>query len=215
MNYLLFEFLGQQLLLLPQKAIYWREERALLLSDLHLGKVSHFRKVGIAVPGAAALGNFQILDMLLRAFEVRKLIILGDLFHSELNLEWALFVDWLGQYPDLNCVLVKGNHDILPEVLYQNRNMVVYPETLIQYPFVFSHIPLLTPSTSGYNLSGHIHPGVKLSGKGGQQLRLPCFYFGRHQGLLPAFGAFTGKAVIRPEKESHVFVVTPERVFPV
>lgn len=215
MNNLLFEFLGQQLILLPQKAIYWKEERALLLSDLHLGKVSHFRKGGLAVPGNAALGNYQILDRLLHSFEVRKMFILGDLFHSDLNLEWSLFVGWLNQYPDLKCILVKGNHDILPEVLYQNRHLEVYQDTLTYYPFVFSHIPLLTPSAGGYNLSGHVHPGVKLSGKGGQQLKLPCFYFGRTQGLLPAFGAFTGKAIIRPEKESRVFVVTPERVFPV
>lgn len=208
----LYEFLGQRLLLLPQKAIYWQDTHALLLSDLHLGKVSHFRKAGLAVPGTAALDNYRILDSLLHTFEVRTLIIIGDLFHSDFNLEWSLFSEWLHQYPALKCLLVKGNHDILPDVLYQNRNMEVYPEILTHSPFVFSHIPLTVPSKSGYNLSGHVHPAIKLHGPGGQQLTLPCFYFGKIQGLLPAFGTFTGKSIIRPEKESRIFVVTPESV---
>jgi metallophosphoesterase superfamily enzyme len=57
-----------------------------------------------------------------------------------------------------------------------------------------------------------VHPAVKLRGNGGQKLTLPCFYFGKIQGLLPAFGTFTGKSIIRTEEESRVFVVTPESV---
>ena len=34
-------------------AIYWKEKNTLLLADLHLGKVGHFRKSGIPVPRKA------------------------------------------------------------------------------------------------------------------------------------------------------------------
>ena len=31
-------------------AIFWKEKNTLLLADIHLGKVGHFRKSGIPVP---------------------------------------------------------------------------------------------------------------------------------------------------------------------
>ena len=30
--------------------MFWEEEKALIVSDLHFGKTGHFRKSGIAVP---------------------------------------------------------------------------------------------------------------------------------------------------------------------
>ncbi len=44
-----FNFLDQDLILLPQKAIYWKQQKALIAADVDLGKVGHFRKAGIAV----------------------------------------------------------------------------------------------------------------------------------------------------------------------
>ena len=43
---------GVELELLPQKAIKIEED--LLIADVHLGKIRHFRKVGIALPANAA-----------------------------------------------------------------------------------------------------------------------------------------------------------------
>ena len=34
-------------------AIFWKEKDTLLLADIHLGKVGHFRKSGIPVPRKA------------------------------------------------------------------------------------------------------------------------------------------------------------------
>lgn len=35
----------QNLLLLPEKALFWEEEKGLIISDVHLGKAGHFRKM--------------------------------------------------------------------------------------------------------------------------------------------------------------------------
>lgn len=75
----------------PYKAIYWREEDMLIVSDLHLGKVHHFRKAGIFVPTHAAMDNYERLSSLLLEFEPSKLLILGDLFHSDYNQDWKDF----------------------------------------------------------------------------------------------------------------------------
>ena len=34
-------------------AVFWKEKNTLLLADIHLGKVGHFRKSGIPVPRKA------------------------------------------------------------------------------------------------------------------------------------------------------------------
>ena len=63
-----------------------------------------------------------------------------------------------------------------------------------------------------YNLAGHIHPAIKLKGKARQSLRVPCFYFGNENGILPAFGNFTGTASINIKKTDNVFVIAEKEV---
>ncbi|NNF19114.1 MAG: metallophosphoesterase, partial [Flavobacteriaceae bacterium] len=46
----------------PSGALYWVDQSMLLISDVHLGKVSHFRKYGAAVPQNAIAANFRLLD---------------------------------------------------------------------------------------------------------------------------------------------------------
>jgi metallophosphoesterase superfamily enzyme len=64
-------------------------------------------------------------------------------------------------------------------------------------------------------LSGHLHPAAVLDGAGRQALKLPCFWFGRRVGVLPAFGDFTGCAAIRAVAGDRVFVVAENRVLAV
>ena len=49
---------------------------------------------------------------------------------------------------------------------------------------------------------------------GGQELRLPCFWFQPHGAVLPAFGSFTGMASIAPRPGDRVFVVADSAVLP-
>ena len=65
---------------------------------------------------------------------------------------------------------------------------------------------------AGYVFCGHIHPGVNLVGKGRQSLTLPCFAFGKKQGILPSFGKFTGRVAIRSTKTDRIFAVLKDKV---
>jgi len=208
-----FELKGQRLRLLPQKAIYWEEQNTLLLADTHLGKVTHFRKAGIALPGSAAEKNLLQLHLLFEKLAPKKVYFLGDLFHSELNSEWFGFKELLKKFPGIEYHLIQGNHDILHEISYQNSNFSVYETPLELDPFILSHEPL--GEHEKYNLCGHIHPGVTLRGKGRQSLTLPCFYFGKQQGIMPAFGVFTGLHKLSPGKEDQIFVVANDMVLKV
>lgn len=202
----------EEFLLLPEKAILWDKYKALLIADLHLGKISHFRKAGIPVPRSAKRATLDRLEDLLLRYLPEQVIVLGDLFHSEYNQAWLAFNDLLERYPDIEFVLVEGNHDILEKSQYENSRLVVIPGLLRKPPFIFSHEPLESVHEELYNLCGHIHPGVTMVGKARQSLRLPCFYFGYYTGILPAFGTFTGCASIKPLKGESVFVVGEDRV---
>ncbi|MGB5930899.1 MAG: ligase-associated DNA damage response endonuclease PdeM [Cyclobacteriaceae bacterium] len=200
--------------LLPEKCLYWHTREALILSDLHLGKAGHFRKAGIPVPGHIHFHDLQRLDQAIRQQDVRQVIFIGDLFHSDINSEWLLFEEWMTTHPEVKFVLVKGNHDILPAELYRNSKMEIHDDCLDISPFLLCHIPP-EPDTlpaDRYTISGHIHPGIRLRGMGRQSETLACFHFGAASAVLPAFGKFTGLYRIKPAPTDKIFAVAGTRV---
>ncbi|KYG73353.1 MULTISPECIES: ligase-associated DNA damage response endonuclease PdeM [Roseivirga] len=202
------QLLGQTLHLLPEKGIFWEEKNYLILADLHLGKAGHFRKSGIPISDLIHSKDILILDKLIAKFKPQQVIFLGDLFHSDHNQGWEVFKRWIKSKAPLPFKLVLGNHDVLDESSYRISNLEVM-EKLSLHPFDLTHIP---EETELYNLAGHIHPAVRLTGKGRQSLRLPCFYFGKKNGLLPAFGNFTGTAKINIDKTDAVFAIADNKV---
>jgi DNA ligase-associated metallophosphoesterase len=203
------EIKGETLDLLPQKGIYWERTSTLILSDLHLGKAGHFRKHGIPIPQEIHHADLLEIDFLIERYLPQQIIFLGDLFHSDLNAEWWVFHDWINLYPSIDFILVKGNHDIIPNRLFEEANIRVVDVLEID-PFYLTHIKELHDKL--YNLSGHIHPGVRLFGAGKQAITLPCFQFCQSYGLLPAFGNFTGIAKVKPRPEDQIYVVTDDKV---
>lgn len=204
--------LGEDLIMLPQKAIYWPAKKYLILSDLHFGKAAHFRKHGLAVPSEVALENFNTLSALIETTQATAIFFLGDLFHSTHNSEWEEFKAWRKKFPLLIFHLVMGNHDILHKKEYEDLNLIVHPTSYVVAPFVFSHKPMYTASPLGYNIAGHIHPSVQIKGNGRQKLKINCFYFTNHYALLPAFGSFTGSCCLEIKGGDHVFLVLKNSV---
>ena len=196
---------GEKISLLPQRAVFWESKQILILSDLHLGKAGHFRKHGVPVSRKIHLTDLQILEELIQAHKPNKVLLLGDLFHSFENNEWNDFLEFLKVYDFVEFMLVEGNHDILQK----------YPETLEVFPtlkippFSFTHI---REESEFYNISGHIHPGVSIRGKGRQSITMPCFQFAETHGVLPAFGQFTGVKKIRPQKDDRVFGIADRTI---
>lgn len=200
---------GERLLLHPHRAIHWKRLNWVIVSDLHLGKAAHFRKAGIALPEGHDTATLDRLDGLVRAFSPDRVLILGDLFHSSHNGNWDLFQGWsLGQRTRL--VLVRGNHDVLDERRYADAGLVVVRDALVEGPFTFCHDPLERPGS--YVIGGHIHPGLVLRGPGRQHVRMPCFVFGRHVGMVPSLGTGTGLHLVRPDASQRVFGIAGHTV---
>lgn len=215
--------LHQTLHLLPEKAIYWKDAQTLIVSDLHLGKAGHFRKSGIPAPSAINLKNIKRLDDLMQRYMPQRLLMLGDLFHSDANREWLEFEQFTQKWSTVEMLLVRGNHDSLHPSFYDAAG-IVSVDILEESGFIFLHDASYDNNANkdivgNINneeivLSGHIHPGVTLRGKGRQSLRLPCFIISSQQILLPAFGEFTGLHTINPKPDEHIYAVAENMVIP-
>lgn len=204
---------GERLVLLPERAAWWPARETLFVADFHLGKAASFRRAGIALPAGTTTENVERLERALDARAVGHLVFLGDFLHSAEGRAPATlerFARWRAARPGLAITLVRGNHDDRagdPPAEWDIR--CVNPGEALG-PFALVHEP--EPARGGYALAGHVHPAVRLAERGGQSLRLPCFWFGARVGVLPSFGAFTGSALVRPRAGDQVFVVADDEV---
>ncbi|SEM06549.1 putative phosphoesterase [Aquimarina amphilecti] len=208
MKFQTIQIQNQTFLLHPTGAMFWKEKNILLIADLHLGKISHFRKHGSAVPQEAILKNFERLDAVLETFTPSKVCFLGDLFHSFINNEWILFSEWVSR-TKVELLLIVGNHDIISPLKYEEIGIKLGLELILDN-FLLSHHP--EEREGLFNFCGHIHPGVLLEGLGKQRLRLPCFYQKENQLILPAFGEFTGNHILESTKKVKIYAITKKEV---
>ncbi|CAN5237846.1 ligase-associated DNA damage response endonuclease PdeM [soil metagenome] len=199
--------------LLPEKAIFFIEEKVLVVADLHFGKINHFRQAGLPVPLSANHKNAETLIDLINYWKPARTIFLGDLFHSHYNEEWEVVGQIVNHFPACSFELVMGNHDIMSELQYQRKGIKVIEQEVINQ-WILTHEPMnVGEIPSGkINMAGHLHPGAFLEGKGRQSVTLPCFWFSKNRLILPAFGSFTGLAVIDPSENDNVYIVLEKNI---
>ena len=210
---LTLDILSEKITCHSDKFITLDQHRILIISDLHLGKIDHFRKHGFGLPSGLDKHDFAMLENIFLHFKPDLCIFLGDLFHSEYNQSWDQFDLLLKSFTAIDFVLVEGNHDILHPELYEASGIRCLQEMLVG-PLLLSHEPV-EPPLGQYNIHGHIHPGYALRGKGRQHLLLPCFHFGKRQATMPAFGRFTGLHGIQASKEDTLVLISKSELFPV
>lgn len=208
-----FPFRAQNFWLSPARCLYWENRQALVLSDLHFGKSGHFRKSGIAVPQAVYKEDLQRLLEQIQYFQPRQIIVVGDMFHSHANKELDLFLRWRNDFPAVGFHLVMGNHDILSTDWYAHAGIEIHRDEWTLDGIRFRHDgEAAEEGQETYTISGHIHPGIAISGTGRQKLRFPCFYFAPAYAILPAFSRFTGLMNLRPGKEDRVLAIVEDKI---
>lgn len=210
LNTLLTEVPSTPVRLHAARAAFLEEEDVLIFADLHIGKAAHFRRNGFPIPAQTNRGSFWRMVEVIEFFRPQKLLFLGDLIHSKINNEWEEFLDVLDQFGQPERILVKGNHDVEEDALFQDAGF----NTLHEYRL--GNLRFVHEPDSGieglYTIAGHLHPAVSMRGSGRQHLRLPCFWFAAHSAVMPAFGEFTGSARITPAKSDEVFVIADNQV---
>ena len=198
------------MVLLPERAIWWPAQKALLLSDLHWGKSAHFRKNGIPMPGSTQRKDGLRLAELVSRFGAERMIIAGDFFHSKHNKEVDDFGTWREAHTALHIDFILGNHDILSPALYKSFNLTVHQQGLLINSVYIAHD--LEEDSEHFTIHGHIHPGVRVHGLGRQGFSLPCYCVNEKCMVLPAFGQFTGCHLINPDHYKHIYLVGDGKV---
>ena len=100
--------------LLPSRALFMVETKELLICDVHLGKAEYFQQNGIPLTNNSDENNFARIKKIVKKYSPKKLIILGDLFHSKYSTDKTLQkkVEDLPEILKTNVELVLGNHDL-------------------------------------------------------------------------------------------------------
>jgi DNA ligase-associated metallophosphoesterase len=199
------------LTLLPEGAIYLTDSRTLVLADLHLGKSAAFRAKGLPVPEGDTARDLGRVRALVEKLDAHRIVVAGDLFHApsgitpELEVELDDFLNAIR----IPVILVLGNHDeklrVIPPRLESARELDLGENLRVV------HDPADARGGS-LHLCGHLHPIVKIPDGKRTSLRFPCFFNQGNRLVLPAFGTFTGGAVVHPRPEDRVFVALRDQM---
>jgi uncharacterized protein len=215
-NDAVIEWMDEPFILMPEGAVYLPQRDTLLVADTHWGKTATFRARAIPIPEGSLLDDLARLSRALIRSGARRLVVLGDLLHARAGRDehtLALISGWRAGHPELEMILVRGNHDRSAGDPPAEWRMQVVDEPLVVPPYLFQHTP--QPDPLGFVIAGHLHPGVELRGRGGQRLKLPCFWFGPEMAVMPAFGSFTGLFLVQPRAGDQIFVIAEGRVIQV
>ena len=202
--------------LLPERAAFWPRQRVLFVADLHMGKAAAFRASGLGVPEGDLADDLRRLTQAIARVGARRVIFLGDLLHAAQGVTAQVIAQvaaWRRSHADCRFLVVRGNHDRRAGDPPPEWEMDCTDEPHLEAPFVLRHAP--GPSGHGYALAGHLHPAVALRGRGRLRARLPCFVVGPRQMILPAFGSFTGAALVRPQAGERIYAIADQAVIPI
>ncbi|MEO8278917.1 MAG: ligase-associated DNA damage response endonuclease PdeM [Ideonella sp.] len=228
-------FAGEQLSLLPERAVWWPAARTLFIADLHLGKAATYRSLGQPVPGGSTQENLARIDRLIEALAPLQIVFLGDFLHAaqartpsllavvaDWSAGWSArwSANWSAQCSaddssagrGLICTLVRGNHDKRAGDPPASLGFELVDEPHLLGPYAACHHPQHHDTHAV--LAGHLHPAIKLHGRGRDSLRMPCFVReGDALLILPAFGEFTGGWEVERRSDRRFYGVGAQAVW--
>jgi uncharacterized protein len=206
---------GERLMLDPAGALFWPATALLVVSDLHLEKGSSYARHGQLLPPWDTHATLDRLTHLLRRYQPRLVIALGDSFHDA-DGSARLPVGELARLHAMTeahrFIWVKGNHDPTPP----NGVGGEWVEAFTTTTLVFRH---QAAARADGEVSGHHHPKAAIPTRGTSVCR-PCFVADSRRIVMPAFGAYTGGMDVREPaiarlfpRGGRVFLLGKERLF--
>jgi DNA ligase-associated metallophosphoesterase len=209
------ELRGQTFELLPEKCLFWRAEKLLVVADLHLGKAEAFQYQGLWLPPQAQLDDLKTLLKIAAEKKAQKILFLGDLIHSLSGVTREVidtFKTWLDAFQG-EVLMAIGNHDLpLMKNWPQAWERVKRVDQEVIGSFIFQHEPPESPEPDHFYWIGHIHPNVVIKA-GPDRMRLPSFVMGDNIGMLPAYSSLAGGFNIQPRAGQRIYPVAAEKVF--
>ncbi len=180
-------------------ALFWEDERLLVVSDLHLEKGSSFAARGVLLPPYDTAATLARLGATITRHNPRTVIALGDSFHDRnaherLSAPDCESLSMLQAHRDW--IWISGNHD---PALPREIGGTVCDEVAIG-PLVFRHEPTGAPG----EIAGHLHPKARVTTRG-RSVERRCFASDGERAVMPAFGSYTGGLNIRDVAFAAIF----------
>jgi DNA ligase-associated metallophosphoesterase len=180
-------------------ALFWVEERLLVVSDLHLEKGSSFATHRVLLPPYDTAATLAKLRAVIARYDPRTVIALGDSFHDR-DAHQRLAVTDQTALSELQArrdwIWIAGNHD---PVLPHEIGGTVADEVQMG-PLTFRH----EPTGAHGEIAGHLHPKARVSRRG-RSVERRCFASDGLRAVMPSFGAYTGGLSIRDEAFKAIF----------
>jgi uncharacterized protein len=182
-------------------ALYWPDEKLLVVADLHLEKGSAFARRGVLLPPYDTASTLARLARLIERYAPRLVIALGDSFHDgggpfrmAGSDRAALKVlqrgrDWLW---------IAGNHDPDPADDIGGG----FADVLALGALTFRHEP--SPDPCDGEIAGHLHPVARVAQRG-RAVSRRCFAADGKRLVMPAFGAYAGGLNVRDRAITILF----------
>ncbi|MGZ3360069.1 MAG: ligase-associated DNA damage response endonuclease PdeM [Xanthobacteraceae bacterium] len=180
-------------------ALYWPEERVLVIADLHLEKGSSFARRGVLLPPYDTAESLARIAGVIARFAPRVVIALGDSFHDKKGSARIASADrsaLVELQRGRDWIWIVGNHDPVPAAGIGGS----FGAALAIGALVFRH----EPTGAKGEIAGHLHPVARVGGRGHMVSRR-CFASDGTRLIMPAFGAFAGGLNVRHRAFADVF----------
>lgn len=180
-------------------ALYWPEERVLVIADLHLEKGSSFARRGVLLPPYDTAESLARMAGVIARFAPRVVIALGDSFHDKKGSARIASADrsaLVELQRGRDWIWIAGNHDPVPAAGIGGS----FEAALAIGALVFRH----EPTGAKGEIAGHLHPVARVGGRGHMVSRR-CFASDGTRLIMPAFGAFAGGLNVRHRAFADVF----------
>ena len=184
----------------PAGALFWPATSTLAVSDLHLEKGSSYARRGQLLPPWDTHATLDRLTLLLRRYQPRVVLALGDSFHDgggSSRLPAGEVARLRAMTEAHRFVWIEGNHDPCPP----NGVGGEWTDAFATPTLIFRHQARL--DTEG-EISGHHHPKASIPARGSAVSR-PCFVADSRRLVMPALGAYTGGLDVREPAISRLF----------
>jgi uncharacterized protein len=181
-------------------ALFWDDERLLIVSDLHLEKGSSFATRGILLPPWDTAATLAQLATVITRYDPRTVIALGDSFHDEDAHARVSDPDRetiAAMQAGRDWIWIEGNHDPKPPDSLQGS---VASEIAIG-PICFRH----QPTGAAGEIAGHLHPKARVTTRA-RSIERRCIASDGVRAVMPSFGAYTGGLSIRDRAFAKIFV---------
>jgi uncharacterized protein len=180
-------------------ALFWEEQRLLVVSDLHLEKGSSFATRGVLLPPYDTAATLTRLAAVIMRHDPRMVIALGDSFHDRSAHERLSAADrgaLVAMQARRDWIWIAGNHD---PALPSNLGGVLATEITVGQ-IAFRH----EPTGAAGEIAGHLHPKARVSTRG-RSVERRCFACDGERAVMPAFGAYAGGLNIRDAAFAKIF----------